>query len=1032
MRESLLMLAMWAVSFTAYAAEDKVLLYDDFSSYRAGIFSSTVGAHTEYHYLPEAARKGNWAVTNFRSSVPSQRAWRIVEFDGKAGMGQFYKNKYSFFHPMIIAGDHAWKDYTATVQFTPQTNDKMTGVVFRYRNDRCYYFCGVQNGKAVLKMVKHATDFHKPYEEILAEARFDPIKDTPITLTVTVSGHSIRATLNDINLFAEDDTYPTGPIGLTADGPAIFQEVKVTSSQQEANRIRFAINDREKEEKLLQDKNPKLKLWKKINLKDFGVGRNARFGDLNGDGQLDVLLTQVLHHGPKDRNSEVACMTAMTFDGEMLWQLGEPDPWKNHLTNDVAVQIHDIDGDGKAEVIYCKDMKIIVADGATGETKYSADTPEMPANTKKPYDKFPRILGDSLYFCDLRGTGRDADIIIKDRYLSLWAYDDQLNLLWKQQCNTGHYPYAYDVDEDGKDELMLGYTLFDDDGTKLWSLEDRVSDHADGVAIVPYRKGEAPRLLSASSDEGMVFADMKGNILKHHFVGHVQNPAIADFRPDLPGLESLSINFWGNQGIVHFYDAEGDIYHDFEPAQHGSMCLPINWTGKPGEFWILSANVDEGGMFDGWGRRVVKFPADGHPDMANAVMDIMGDGREEIVVWDASEMWVYTQDDNPITHPIYTSTKNPLYNYSNYQTTVSIPDPMEVFAYDAIDTSKFLDGIGHWMKKYGRDRNDERFKPNQIVEISDNILRYQNDNGGWPKDLDWLGNIDESIVRSLRGERSMARSTFDNHNTFPQVEYLAKAYMQTKDERYRTAAERGLNYILKEQRASGGWRGSDVDAVTFNDGTMSGILRVLNDIRSGAKHYAWLDDTHREAVSQAFDKGIECILDYQVIVNGQKTAWGQQHDHKTLKPVQARSYELASLTAYESCDVLALLMSLPNPNKRIQEAVHAAVAWMEKVKIEGIRLESIKIDPVRFKNHTSNTDKVVVQDKTAGPIWARFYDVETNEPIFCRRDGTKVATFAEIDLERRTGYAWYGGWPIHTITQAYPLWMNSLKVSQKS
>jgi rhamnogalacturonan endolyase len=107
----------------------------------------------------------------------------------------------------------------------------------------------------------------------------------------------------------------------------------------------------------------------------------------------------------------------------------------------------------------------------------------------------------------LRGTGRDADIIIKDRYLSLWAYDDQLNLLWKAQCNTGHYPFAYDVDEDGKDELMMGYTLFDDDGTKLWTLEDRVKDHADGVAIVPFTPGKSPRLLSASSDEGMVFTD---------------------------------------------------------------------------------------------------------------------------------------------------------------------------------------------------------------------------------------------------------------------------------------------------------------------------------------------------------------------------------------------------------------------------------------------------------------------------------------------------------------------------------------------
>ena len=56
----------------------------------------------------------------------------------------------------------------------------------------------------------------------------------------------------------------------------------------------------------------------------FGTGRNVRFGDLNGDGKLDVLIAQVNNHGPKDRNSEVGCLTAMTFDGKKLWQSGEP------------------------------------------------------------------------------------------------------------------------------------------------------------------------------------------------------------------------------------------------------------------------------------------------------------------------------------------------------------------------------------------------------------------------------------------------------------------------------------------------------------------------------------------------------------------------------------------------------------------------------------------------------------------------------------------------------------------------------------
>jgi hypothetical protein len=220
---------------------------------------------------------------------------------------------------------------------------------------------------------------------------------------------------------------------------------------------------------------------------------------------------------------------------------------------------------------------------------------------------------------------------------------------------------------------MMGYTLLDDNGEILWDLDNDMEDHADGVAIVRFQENADPVLMCAASDEGVFFADLDGNILKHHQIGHGQNPAIANFRDDLSGLESLAINFWGNQGIIHYFDAEGNIYHDFEPNQYGSMCLPINWTGKSEEFFVHNPNVDEGGLFDGWGRKVVGFPDDGHPEMCNAVLDLTGDCRDEIVVWDPNRIWVYTQDDNPISGKLYKPERNPLYNYSNYQTTVSIP-----------------------------------------------------------------------------------------------------------------------------------------------------------------------------------------------------------------------------------------------------------------------------------------------------------------------------------------------------------------------
>jgi hypothetical protein len=365
----------------------------------------------------------------------------------------------------------------------------------------------------------------------------------------------------------------------------------------------------------------------------------------------------------------------MTFDGKQLWQIGEPDTWKQHLTNDVAFQIHDLDGDGKSEVVYTLHQELIVAEGATGKTLRKIPTPNVPETAEAVYKKFPRVLGDALLFADFRGTGRASDLVLKDRYYHFWTFDDQLKPLFNGRCNTGHYPYATDIDGDGHDELAIGYSLYDYRGQQLWTLENELKDHADGIAVMrmsPDPQAE-PVVFCCASDEGAYFADIRGKILRHHRVGHAQNPTVANLRDDLPGLEALSMNFWGNQGIIHLFNSRGEIYHDFEPCQHGSPCSPVNWTGGSEEFFLLTPNPEDGGMFDGLGRRVVRFPNDGHPDMCFEVLDLTGDCRDELVVWDPYEMWIYTQSDSPKPGRLYKPRRNPHYNASNYQAHISLP-----------------------------------------------------------------------------------------------------------------------------------------------------------------------------------------------------------------------------------------------------------------------------------------------------------------------------------------------------------------------
>ena len=283
--------------------------------------------------------------------------------------------------------------------------------------------------------------------------------------------------------------------------------------------------------------------------------------------------------------------------------------------------------------------------------------------------------GDAIAFVNVNGDKGRRQILIKDRYTSFWIYNNQLDLLWQGKGQTGHYPYPVDMDGDGKDEIAIGYALWDHAGKQLWSHDAELRDHADGIVmenLSPDPKA-APRAYSGGSDEGFLMFDASGKILKHIRIGHGQSPSVGKFRPDLPGLQFATVNFWRNPGIVTLFDWDGNILAQEEPIHSGSVMLPVNWRGDGQEFILLSANSKEGGMIDGHLRRVVMLPDDGHPDLTCYVADLTGDARDEILVWNPKELWIYTQD-RPFTGKrIYAPRTNPDYNESNYRVGVALP-----------------------------------------------------------------------------------------------------------------------------------------------------------------------------------------------------------------------------------------------------------------------------------------------------------------------------------------------------------------------
>jgi PelA/Pel-15E family pectate lyase len=287
------------------------------------------------------------------------------------------------------------------------------------------------------------------------------------------------------------------------------------------------------------------------------------------------------------------------------------------------------------------------------------------------------------------------------------------------------------------------------------------------------------------------------------------------------------------------------------------------------------------------------------------------------------------------------------------------------------------------------------------------MLSWQSKHGDWPKNKD-------TTTKEFEGDRSKIVGTFDNGATTGELRVLARAFTVTSVARYQEAFLTGFDHLLEAQYANGGWpqyfplRKGYYTHITFNDGSMIRLMEFLQDATS-AEDFAFLDGSRRDAARKAIERGIECIIKCQVIVNGTPTVWCAQHDEVTLAPADARSYELASLSGSESAGILKFLMRLEKPSPEVIRAVKAGVAWFELAKIEGIRVDKI------------NGDRQVIEDASASPVWARFYEIETNRPFFCDRDGVRKYALNQIGKERRNGYSWYGNWG-ESLANAYAKW----------
>jgi len=327
-----------------------------------------------------------------------------------------------------------------------------------------------------------------------------------------------------------------------------------------------------------------------------------------------------------------------------------------------------------------------------------------------------------------------------------------------------------------------------------------------------------------------------------------------------------------------------------------------------------------------------------------------------------------------------------------------------------------------------------------VNSTAENVLAWQKNNGGWSKEianLDDYANLTPSQVQEGINKKGSTDTTIDNEHTVGEIRILLNAYNGTNNPDYLEGAEKGIDYLLEAQYASGGWPQYYPDfssyrgRITYNDNAMVNVMNLMRDIFLKKNNLQLVNESYVNTAQIAFNKGIEVILDTQITVNGKKTAWCAQHHEVTLAPADARDYELASNSGSESVGIVRLLMTLENPSPEVITAVNSAVAWFESVKIVGYALQN------------TGGDKVLVESP-GNVMWGRFYTLgdysghlyeslfntfEPNEPFFCSRPsdsegGGPRKTIAEISHERRNGYSWYGSWPKNLIGSEYTAWKN--------
>jgi len=423
--------------------------------------------------------------------------------------------------------------------------------------------------------------------------------------------------------------------------------------------------------------NPQPRQYVSIKLQGDYTFQKVGLGDLNGDGKLDYVIKQ-----PQDNidpyetywqpSPDTYKLEAYLADGTFLWRYDMGYAIERGIWYSPYV-VYDFDGDGKAEVaakagegdprgpdgrVMQGAEYVAILDGETGQVKAREKWIDRDLIGKGPrgYNVASRNQIGVAYLdgktpCLLVARGTYGTMVLtayqyhdgKLQELWTWRNTEETEGNWRGQ--GAHWMHSGDVDDDGRDEVILGSCVIDDDGKGLWTTGLGHPDRCFLTDVDPSRPGMEIfyNIEPGHQTNGVVLTDARtGEIIwgLQERSYHVGFGLAADTDPNYPGCEC-----WAGEDPKG--DPAGEKYHGAPPRWMFSAKgeLLARDDKVPGTYNAVYWDGDaleelcQGGRLAKYNGQTV---TDGLQGGQVFWGDVLGDWREEIITTVAGEMRIYT------------------------------------------------------------------------------------------------------------------------------------------------------------------------------------------------------------------------------------------------------------------------------------------------------------------------------------------------------------------------------------------------------